>query len=522
MIPKQVYLNDEGQVQLREGLRIFAGAVKSTLGPAGRTVLLESDRVVGGFMATKDGVTVARSLRFENPIHDLVALMLLQASQRTADTAGDGTTTAVVLTEAIVNAFDKYAKDSNLSVVEITRGIQSICNEMVVELDKASIPMDNEMIEHVATISANNDPVVGKIIADVFREVELVTVENSTTSEIKTEIIRGIKIDKGFTSRYFITDVRKSECVLDNPVILLCDREIKDLRSILEVGTYCTENGVPLLIIGTLSEEALATMNANVATGKIKAAVVQPPSTGYLKGEKMEDLAYVLGAKYFSAETGDNLERIVVGDLGRARKVTITSSMTIIEPNLNSEQDMKDRIIELKEAKKSVNEKDSKDIDSRIEAIESSFGVIYVGAPTSIEQKELKDRVDDAVCAVRAAKEEGILPGGGVGLIESITSIPNSIAKDSISFRIMSEASVSPILQMMKNAGINEDDFSFVPKSGRGLNIKTGEFCDMVKAGVIDPTKVVKSALVNAVSVAITILSTSCIITNTRETFVQK
>lgn len=521
MIPKQVYLDDEGQKRLREGLRIFAGAVKSTLGPSGRTVLLESEKVIGGFRATKDGITIAESLRFEDPIHDLVALMVLQASKKTADSASDGTTTSVVLTEAIINAFDKYSKDSGLSVVEITRGIQAICDEMVKELDKASIPMDNKMIEHVATISANNDPVIGKIIADVFREVELVTVENSTSTSIKTEIIRGIKIDKGYTSRYFITDTKNAECVLDNPMVLLCDREIKDLRSIIEVGEHCAKNGIPLLIIGTLSEEALATMNANVMKGIIKAAVVQPPSTGHLKGEKMEDLSYVLGAKYFSVDTGDNLENVVVGDLGRARKVTITSSTTIIEPNVESAELIQERINELKEAKKSANEVDTMNINSRIESIESSFGVIYVGAPTSIEQKELRDRIDDAVGAVRAAKEEGILPGGGVGLVEAAIST-TSDGGDNVSRMIMSEVVISPITQMMLNAGINPDSIKNNYKKGYGLNIKTGEFCDMVKAGVIDPTKVVKSALINAVSVATTILSTSCIITNTRETFVQK
>ena len=556
MIPKQLYLDNEGQKKLREGIKMFSAAVKSTLGPAGRTVLMESESTVGGYTATKDGVTVANNLRFEDSVHDMAAIMMRQAAQKTATLAGDGTTTSVVLTEAILDAYDKYCHEveptfvpwdafstykqeasvrpiqntpirliPGVSPIEITRGIHALSEEIISMLDDMAVPVTGDMLKHVATISANNDPELGELIAEVFSKVDIVRVEDSKNSETHTDVVSGLKIDKGYVSRQFITDRKTQECVLKNARVLLYDKEITNLASLQHILTELVNTNQPFVIVGTLSDHALSTMVYNVAKHGVQASVVTPPDFGYRQQEKMEDLAKVLGATFFSDSMGDDLQLVKMEDLGYADKIVITEGMTIITPRDEVETAVKhgELLGELK-AMRDLEESDiaRKEIESRLEAISGGYGVIYVGADTDLELKEKKDRVEDAVCAVRAAKEEGVLPGGGVALMAAYSRTENTSNVDTVVYKIMADVVESPLRQMLYNSGFEHidgilEDIPLLPVD-HGYNIKTGTFRDMFEAGVIDPAKVTKSALRNAVSVATTILNTSCIVTNIRST----
>lgn len=506
---KVIHRDQEGRDQLIEGIRLFSDAVKSTLGPSGRTVILQGPQYIGGHHITKDGVTVARSIRFENKIHDTAALMLRQASEKTASAAGDGTTTSVVLAEAFINGFEKYYKIEHGSVIDVLRDVHKICDELIRKLDDMSIEVTGDMLQHVATISANNDATIGKLIADIFAEVDVVTVEDSKGEEVYAEIVTGLKLDRGYASRYFITDVKKQECVLDNPYILLFDAKIHDLHGMEHILAEIIKSNKSLLIVGTLEPNAMNAINYNVLNGNIKAAVIEPPSNGYRRDDIMRDLAYVLDAQYYSEETGDDLQMVQLEGLGRATKITITDQTTIIEPNPDAIERIGYRVADLK------SEEPSDEIDIRLKAISGGFGVIHVGAPSSVEQKEIRDRVDDAVAAIRAAKEEGILPGGGSAILDAFTDIDIE-AKD-VAFEIVHHAVEAPLRQMLGNAGRLEDDIDDivhqVTTSPLGYNVKTEYFEDLIETGVIDPTKVTKNAIRNSISVASTILSTNCIIT---------
>jgi chaperonin GroEL len=515
MNPKRIYTEEEGQRLLRQGVKEFAYAVKSTLGPAGRTVLVEDDKIIGGFGATKDGYTVAKSIRFADPVMDKAALMLNQAAAKTAAEAGDATTTSIVLSEAILDAYDKYAPESGLSPIEISRGIQSVCAEIIKQLDNNSIPAVGDMLLHVATISANNDPVIGKIISDVFEQTDVVLVERSPTGEMYSEVVEGLKLDVGFSRPAFINNPSKMECILENPYIFVCDSEINSFNSMADVLKDIFEKNESILFITKASEKAMAMVMSNVVKFGMNACVVHPVSYGIDRKEKMSDLAHVIGARHFSDDTGDDLQLIKKSDFGRASRVIVSRDRTIIQINDESKVRVSERVSELKIAEKTIG--DDKAIQGRIEAISGSCGIIYVGAATEIEAGELRDRIDDAVCAVRAAKEEGILPGGGVGLVESFTETDVKTASD-VSYKIMCDVVFSPIEQMIKNSGVKfSQNVHLSNKDGVGFNIKTGEFCNMVEAGVIDPTKAVKSALKNAVSVATTIINTAAVVTTIRD-----
>lgn len=565
MIPKQLFLNNEGQIKLREGIKMFSAAVKSTLGPAGRTVLMESESTSGGYTATKDGVTVANNLRFADSVHDMAAIMMRQAAQKTATLAGDGTTTSVVLTEAILDAYDKYCYEQDpmidpkevlkayyetrltiqsrddaeqfhlelkrnllpgISPIEITRGIHALSEEIIKALDEMAVPVTGNMLKHVATISANNDVELGELISDVFSKVDIVGVEDSKSSETYSEVVTGLKVDKGYVSRHFINDSKKQECVLKNARVLLYDKEITNLSRLEHVLTDLVKTDQPFLIIGTLSDAALSTMVQNVVKFGIKACVVTPPDFGYRQQEKMEDLATVLGGTFFSDAMGDDLQLITMEDLGYADKIVISESLTIITPQEDEETKLRHEKLksDLGHMKDSVSdESNRRDVDSRLEAISGGYGTIYVGADTDFDRKEKKDRVEDAVCAVRAAKEEGVLPGGGIALLEAYSSIGVGLGENNDLVRkIMADSVNAPLIQMLQNSGLSDTQSVIDEVSGlsenHGYNIKTGEYGNMFEIGVIDPAKVTKSALRNAVSVATTILNTSCIVTNLRAT----
>lgn len=514
MIVKQVYFGDEGQKKLKNGIKIIAGAVKSTLGARGRTVLIESENHVGGITVTKDGVTVAKSINLYDPTENLAVMMMRQAADKTSTVAGDGTTTSIVLAEAIINAADEHV-ESNTNVIEVIREINDITASVVARLGKMSKKVSGKKLYDVASISANNDKQIGKMISDAFNEVDMVTVENSMNSETHVEIISGMKIDRGYTSKYFINDHKKQECVLDNPYVLITDHEINNLSNLESILAPIVSQGRSLLIIGTLGQNAVNTLNVNVAQGKIKACNIIPPSFGYRKKDLLEDLAVALGGTYLSEDTGDDLTLISMSDLGRASKVVVKKNMTVFMNTSEMKDAIDMRVADLKhQVWDTTDANDREFLKERIANISGGVGVIYVGALSDIEQKEKRDRIDDAVCAVMAAMEDGILPGGGVALLNCL----DLVMGDSIAQNIMFDTLSAPFDQILINAGKDPHAIKLeLAGMGEGYDVKNEVYGNMMKMGIIDPTKVTKNALLNAVSVATTIMSTNAIITNIRD-----
>jgi chaperonin GroEL len=541
MNPKKVYIGDEGKDRLREGIKLFSAAVKSTLGPSGKYVLVEDSQIIGGFSTTKDGITVAKAIRFEDPVMDMAANMMRQASERTSKNVGDGTTTSVVLTEAILDAFDRlYDPSCGLSIVDVTRGLEKIKNDILAELDKAALKVTSkEMLKHVATISTNNDPELGELVAEVMHGVDNAIVEMHGLATTKVETIRGLTLGRGWTSPYFANDSRRRECILDNPYVLICDREIPHVNAISEMLAahflYVPKvqevpqghpkyveprEGKPILIIAPVASEALEALAYNASKKMLKVCVVAPPSFGEDSKDRMRDLAQVLGGTYFSKDVGDDFQMVTFESLGRARKVTVTDENTIIEPLVEQEEEIESLVSYLTGLKEDADETELKRIEGRIQAVCGAYGVITVGAATPIELKEKKDRIDDAVCAVRAAKKEGVLPGGGVALIDSFGLI--GAGNQGIDYRIMSKSLEAPLRQMLLNAGKADAEAIMCSihelPHGHGMNIKTGETGDMIEMGIIDPLSAVKNAIENAVSVASTILNTECVVSHIRQT----
>ena len=513
MIVKEIHFGNNGQKKLKKGIKKIAGAVKSTLGARGRTVLIESEQHIGGLTVTKDGVTVAKSINLYDPTENLAVMMMRQAAERTATVAGDGTTTSIVLAEAIIDAADKYLSETD-NVTEVIREINQITGQVVQQLDKKSKKLTGKKLADVATISANNDKEVGKMIADAFSEVDMVTVENSMTTSTYVEIIKGMKIDRGYTSKYFVNDHKKQECVLDNPYILISDHEINNIHNLERILVPIITQKKSLLIIGELGQQAINTLNANVATGSLKVCAIMPPSFGYRKKDLLEDLSVALGGVYYSEDTGDDLSLISIENLGKASKVIVSKGMTVFMHNASREDDINNRVEELKEMRdEATSDEDKNFLNERIANLSGGVGVIYVGALSDIEQKEKKDRIDDAVCAVQAALVDGILPGGGVALLDTSLSVDYS----STALAIMCDALEAPFRQIVTNSGKNCDEILANRPHGYGYDVKGEQYGDMMKLGIIDPTKVTKNALLNAVSVATTIMSTNAIITNVRD-----
>jgi len=525
MIVKQLFFDNAGQGKLRNGIHKIAKAVGSTLGPMGNTVLLESEHHVGGITVTKDGITVARTINLFDPVENLAVQLVRQASDRTSTVAGDGTTTSVVLTEAIIDAADEFI-DEGHNKTEVIRHINKITDKVVEFLDKKlSKKVTKKLLNDVAAISANNDKDLGDLIADAFKQVNVVTVENSSTPVTYIDIIHGMKIDRGWSSKYFVTNEETEECVLDNPYVLLSDVEINNLQSIEHALMPVIQQGRPILIIGDLSANALNALNLNVAKKNIKACHIQPPSMGWRKADIMKDLSIVLGARYYSDSTGDDLSLIDFEGLGRAAKVVISKDRTIIMRHESiDEVEISDHLEALKSKHSEVKQQYEKEfLQERIANIDGGVGVIYVGANSDIEQKEKYDRVDDAVRAVAAAIEDGILPGGGIALINALNRIDDSLCDINymVAAEIMKSALIAPFVKIIENAGLDKSDIgeTIIGSSvdGFGYDVKNDKYGDMIKMGVIDPSKVTKSALRNAVSVATTILSTSVVITNMRQ-----
>ena len=518
MIVKDVSLGDEARQGLIQGINIIADAVKTTLGARGRTVVIESNEHIGGLTVTKDGVTVANSITLQDAIQNMAVMMMKQAASKTAGEAGDGTTTAIVLAQAIIHQAEKHLKDG-MNVTEVLRTMQASIDDIVKLLDNMSQEVSDKMLVDVATISANNDNEIGSIIAEAYQTVGrhgVVTVENADGSDTYQTVSEGMRIERGYMSRYFITDKKTSECVLEKPYILVLDQEVETMAQIEHVLADILDEAKSVLIIGSLSQNVINTLNLNRARNRMKVCAIQPPQFGWKSHELMEDIAAATGATYFSEETGDNLQMVRHADLGRCEKVIVSSTHTIMITSDDNKEMIGERLRALWEEHDSSKEQDF--VKERIAIISGRIGVIHVGANSDIEQKEKRDRVDDAVCATRAALEDGILPGGGVALRDIshvIGGLKGESVEDRVAFGILEQALRVPHDQILENAALTKP--SKKAKAGHGVDVKSDKRGDMIKMGVIDPTKVTKTAVTNAISVATTILSTNAVITNIRQ-----
>lgn len=518
MIVKDIVFGSEGRQKLINGVNTIANAVGSTLGARGRTVLIESEQHVGGITVTKDGVTVAKSINLMDPAENLAVMIMREASEKTANSAGDGTTTSMVLAQAIIHAATGVlTADDNIT--QVLRDVQAAAIKVADELTAMSTEITPNKLVDVATISANGDAEIGQIIADAYNQVGLsgvVTVEVSATAETYSEVISGMKIDRGFASKYFVTDHKKQEAVLDKPYILVTDQPVTNINDLLPILEFIHQGRSSLLIIGELDEKSLNSLNVNKIKLGLKVCTITPPSFGYKRHQIMQDIAIATGAKYFSEQTGDNLLMATIDDCGTASKIVSSRFNTLI---FGAGGAGDERIEELQEQMVVETQAVEKEfLKERIANLGGGVGVIKVGANSDIEQKEKKDRVDDAVCAVKAALEEGILPGGGVALkdIAANLEVANKGAE------ILQLAMLAPMIKILANAGISVDGSDFdkskqLSKEGIGINVSNGATCHMMSVGIIDPTKVCKEALKNAVSVAVTLLSTETVITNVRQ-----
>jgi chaperonin GroEL len=523
--PKNLIFGDDGRKKLINGIKTISGAVKSTLGPSGHTVLIESPQHTHGITVTKDGVTVAKAVSLVDPVENLAVQMMKEASDRTSISAGDGTTTSIVLTEALVLKGIELIDENNKT--DVLRDMVKLTDEVIERLKDKSRAVTKENIMDVATISANNDKKLGKIIADVYNEVGAdgeVKVDKSQTSETYYEATRGIKVDRGYSSPMFINDQKKDECILDDTYVLVSDAEISNILSIESILKPIIQENKRLLIIAPCSNNVLNTLAANVVKSKLKVCVIQPPNFGYKQHELMQDISIAVGATYFSEKTGDDLSSMKIEDLGHASKIISNGTSTIIIKDEKAKSNSVDeRVKQLRQAHMNASKKADKEfILSRIASLTGGIGVIYAGGKTDLEQKELYDRIDDAVCAVRSALEEGIVPGGGLALFNEACVYAKL---ESVAGKIMHHALEAPLRQILVNAGIptevvyTEDRLDnplLLAPFDWGYDVKNRRDGNMYEMGIIDPLKVTKNALQNAVSVAVTILSTNAIITMAR------
>ncbi len=525
--PKDLHFGAEAQGKLISGIKKLYKAVASTLGPLGETVLIESSDHTRGITVTKDGVTVAKSIALLDPVENLAVRMVREAAEKTATRAGDGTTTAIVLADAIIGlARDWEIEAQENNKTEILRELDGVAEFIISELTKKALTLDDKKLLDVATISCNNDPKMGEIIADTYNKVGkdgIVTIEKSDTSDTFAQTTHGIKVDRGYSSHLFVNNQKKDECILSDVHVLVSDAEINNILSIERVLQPIISDNKKLLIVAPCSQNVVNTMAANVMKNNLKLCTIIPPNFGYKQQELMNDIALSVGATYFSESTGDDLSLITFKDLGHAKKIIVSKDQTIIikDDTDQNQGEIAERVEQLKEQEKlTENSADKKFIKQRIATLTGGIGVIHVGGTTDLEQKELYDRVDDAVQAVKAALQEGILPGGGVALVDIfyehyVDKIKEKNNSKSLAFAILLTAIERPFIEITKNAGL--DILEKTDKNpGKGRDVKTGKYGDMIEMGIIDPLKVTKEALLNAVAVSKSILSTNAIVTMAR------
>ena len=524
---KEIKYNWEAREGLKKGVDALANAVKVTLGPKGRNVII--DKKFGAPQITKDGVTVAKEIELKEPIENMGAQMVKEVASKTNDQAGDGTTTATVLAQAIFNTGLKNVT-AGANPMELKRGIDKAVATIVENLKGQSVEINDshEKIEQVATISANNDSEVGKVIAEAMQKVKkegVITIEEAKGTDTYVKVVEGMQFDRGYISPYFVTDTEKMEAVYESPYILIYDKKISNMKEFLPILEKIVQTGRPLLIISEdVDSEALATLVVNRLRGGLKIVAVKAPGFGDRRKEMLEDIAILTGGTVISEEKGFKLEDATIEMLGTAEKITVDKENTTIVSGKGDKETISGRIAQIKaQIEKSTSDYDREKLQERLAKLAGGVAVIYVGAASEVEMKEKKDRYDDALHATRAAIEEGIIPGGGVAYIRSINSLKGVKGENEdqmIGIDIVRRALEEPLRQIASNAGKEGSVIVNAVRKGKGdfgYNARLDQFQNMIEAGVIDPTKVSRVALENAASIAGMLLTTECVLSEIKE-----
>ena len=508
-IVKNLNFGDEARDQVFKGIEKLTKAVSSTLGASGRCVMLEDN--TGRPIITKDGVTVADSIILLDPVENMGATLLKEAARKTVQEAGDGTTTATVLAHAILKEAYKVADKTNSR--ELKNGINKAVKNVVKFLQLVSVDVKGDMIDQIATISTNNDAKLGEVIADAFRAVDntgVVMMETASDGKTYVEVVDGVQYEKGLKNSHFITNKATKTAELEKPLVLLLESPVDTIRQIQSVLEYVIKNNKPLLIIGDLEQGVLSALAMNKMKGAIKVNVIDAPTYGINKQQMLEDLSLLTGATIINEDLGDDMDMIRPEHLGTCIKSVTSHEDTVLQVEEPSEEilsvikELKQQVLEEKNPNKVVK------LEKRLAMLSAKIAIVKVGANSEIELKEKTDRVEDAICATKAAIKEGIVPGGGIALLNAATSLK----ANSIGETVLLEAIKAPFKTILENAGV--EDFKIPNRKGQGYNVVTGKMVNMTKSGIIDPLLVTKSALQNAASVATTILSTDCVINNLR------
>ncbi|HYW97280.1 MAG TPA: chaperonin GroEL [Bacteroidales bacterium] len=524
---KEIKFNIEARDQLKHGIDALANAVKVTLGPKGRNVVIE--KKFGAPQVTKDGVTVAKEIELSDHFENVGAQMVKEVASKTNDDAGDGTTTATVLAQSIVQVGLKNVT-AGANPMDLKRGIDKAVIKVVESLKQQSkeIGDDNKKIEQVASISANNDNTIGALIAEAMSKVKregVITVEEAKTSETTVEVVEGMQFDRGYISPYFVTDTEKMEAVLDNPFVLIYDKKISTMKDLLPILEAAAQTGRPLLIIAEdVDGEALATLVVNKLRGSLKIAAVKAPGFGDRRKEMLEDIAILTGGTVISEEKGLKLESAQLDMLGNAEKISIDKENTTVVNGAGEKANIDARVSQIKkQIENTTSDYDKEKLQERLAKLAGGVAVLYVGAASEVEMKEKKDRVEDALSATRAAVEEGIIPGGGVAYIravEAIASLKGDNSDETTGIGIVKRALEEPLRQIVENAGLEGSVVVQKIREGKddfGYNARTEKYENLLEAGVIDPTKVARIALENAASIAGMFLSTECVLVDEPE-----
>ena len=524
---KDIYFDVEAREKLKRGVDALADAVKVTLGPKGRNVVI--GKKFGAPHITKDGVTVAKEIELKDPIENMGAQMVKEVASKTADIAGDGTTTATVLAQAIVSAGLKNVA-AGANPMDLKRGIDKAVAEVVKNLKKISkeVGSDNSKIQQIATISANNDETIGKLIAEAMKVVGndgVITVEEAKGTETEVKTVEGMQFDRGYLSPYFVTNAEKMVTEMENPLILISEKKISSMKELLPILEPVVQAGKGLLIIAEdVDGEALGTLVVNRLRGSLKVAAVKAPGFGDRRKAMLEDIAILTGGQVISEERGMTLENVTMDMLGSAAKIEIDKDNTTIINGKGTKADIKARVGQIRsQIESTTSDYDREKLQERLAKLAGGVAVLYVGAPTEVEMKEKKDRVDDALAATRAAVEEGIVPGGGVALIraiETLDKLKGANEDETTGIAIVKRAAEEPLRQIIANAGGEGAIIVQKVREGKddfGYNARTEKFEPLYKAGVIDPTKVTRIAVENAASIAAMLLTTECVIADQPE-----
>lgn len=524
---KEIKFNIQAREELKKGVDALADAVKVTLGPKGRNVIIE--KKFGAPHITKDGVTVAREVELEDAFQNIGAQLVKEVASKTGDQAGDGTTTATVLAQSIVNVGLKNVA-AGANPMDLKRGIDKAVAKVVecIKTQSREVGDDFDKIENVARVSANNDEEIGRLIADAMKRVKkegVITVEEAKGTETSVDIVEGMQFDRGYISPYFVTNTEKMECEMDSPYILLYDKKISNLKDILPILEATAQSGRGLLIISEdVDNEALATLVVNRLRGSLKICAVKAPGFGDRRKEMLEDIAILTGGTVISDVKGMRLDQATIADLGSADKVTVNKDNTTIINGAGDKDAIKARVGQIKaQIETTTSNYDKEKLQERLAKLAGGVAVLYIGAPSEVEMKEKKDRVDDALSATRAAVEEGIVPGGGTAYIRclpALESLKGDNDDENTGIQIIRRAIEEPLRQIVENAGVEGAVIVQKVKDGEGdfgYNARTGAFENFFATGVIDPAKVTRVALENAASIAGMFLTTECVIADKKE-----